>query len=115
MFSRDYNKPLAQTMTELVTKLEKRIGVTVGYKDTSTYDAIEHEGRVGKHGFDANLRLDKMIEIASRMENRPNIIVKAGVNAKWYLHLVPIDNIDADIDKQRWRDTVNSTMWIIEW
>ena len=103
-------------MTELVTKLEKRIGVTVGFKNTSSYDALEYEGRVGKHGFDANLRLDTMMEIASRMENRPNIIVKGGIHAKWYLHLVPSEKIDAAIDKQRWRNnSFNSTMWIIEW
>ena len=103
-------------MTELVTKLEKRIGVTVGYNDKSPYDAAEHEGRMGKHGFDANLSLAKMIEIASRMEARPNVIVKAGENAKWYLNRVPPDSIDAEIDKQRWRENSrNSTLWVIEW
>ena len=102
-------------MTELLTRLEKRVGMTVGYNDQSSYDAAEHEGRVGQHGFDKNLSLDHVITIASRMEVRPNVIVKAGENAKWYMFYILNEHIEAEIYKQRWRDTHNCTLWAIEW
>lgn len=42
--------------------------------------------RVGNSRFDKHLNLLNIIDIASKMLNpTPNIIVKAGPNAKWYI------------------------------
>ena len=104
---------------DFVKTIEKRDGADVGYHESPIHPADGSKDalkRVGKHGFDKTLTLDDMIGIASRMEERPNIIVKAGKNAKWYLKRFPTDTLDAEIEKQQWRDGVkNCTMWIIEW
>jgi len=50
------------------------------------------------------------------MEERPNIIVKAGDNAKWYLKRFPKDGIDAEFEKNRTRQGVKNTkLWVLEW
>ena len=106
-------------MSELVTKIEKRIGVDVGYNESPIHPpdgSKDAEKRVGKRGFMKTLTLDDMIGIASRMEERPNIIVKGGKNAKWYLKRFPKDIIEKEIENQQWRNNVkNCTMWVIEW
>jgi len=106
-------------MTKLVTKIERRDGVDVGYHESPLHPADgskDAEKRVGKRGFDKTLTLEDMIGIASRMEERPNIIVKAGLNAKWYLKRFPKESIDVEIEKQQWRPGVkNCTMWVVEW
>ena len=48
------------------------------------------------------------------MENKPNIIIKAGPNAKWYLKRFPINLLEIEINKQKWRDTTRCVMYIIE-
>ena len=45
----------------------------------------------------------------------PNIIIKAGPNAKWYMKKVHVDEIDNEIEKQKWRNTSRCTMFIIDW
>jgi hypothetical protein len=101
-----------------VTKLYMYPGADVGYHESvihpedGTNDANK---RVGKRGFDKTLTLDDMINIASRMEDPPNIIVKGGKNAKWYLKRIPKEMIEFEINKQRWRSTDNCTMWAVEW
>ena len=106
-------------MTKLVTKMERREGADVGYHESPLHPADgskDAEKRVGKRGFDKTLTLEDMIGIASRMEERPNIIVKAGLNAKWYLKRFPKESIDVEIEKQQWRPGVkNCTMWVVEW
>jgi hypothetical protein len=106
-------------MTKLVTKIERRDGADVGYHESPLHPADgskDAEKRVGKRGFDKTLSLEDMIGIASRMEERPNIIVKAGLNAKWYLKRFPKESIDVEIEKQQWRPGVkNCTMWVVEW
>ena len=50
------------------------------------------------------------------MDEKPNVVIKAGPRAKWYLKQCPKDLINIEIEKQRsWRDISRSTMWIIEW
>jgi hypothetical protein len=50
------------------------------------------------------------------MEEKPNIIIKAGTNAKWYIKKFDTNIIEEEILKQRnWRDISKSTMYIIEW
>jgi hypothetical protein len=59
------------------------------------------EGRVGKQGIDANYTLDMLKEIAYRMPEKPNIIIKSGKNAKWYIKKCPTDEIIREIEKFR--------------
>jgi hypothetical protein len=106
-------------MTELVRTIEKRVGADVGYHESVIHPADnskDAEKRVGKRGLDKTLTLDEVVAIASRMEERPNIIVKGGKNAKWYLKYFPRESIEEEIEKQQWRPNVkNCTMWVIEW
>ena len=59
------------------------------------------EGRVGKQGIDANYTLDMLKAIAYRMPEKPNIIIKSGKNAKWYIKKCPKDEIIIEIEKMR--------------
>ena len=43
------------------------------------------EGRVGIAGIDKTYSLEKVLALAYRMPGKPNIIIKAGRNAKWYI------------------------------
>ena len=99
---------------------EKRRGVDVGYTESNLHPA-NGEGRVGKAGIDKNYTLIQMIDLAYRMGERPNIIIKSGPNAKWYLKKFDPEIIDSakwylEIEKQnRWRDISRCTMYIINW
>jgi hypothetical protein len=100
---------------EHITFLEKRIGADLGYHESNLRPAND-EGCVGKCGLDKSLSLEEILEIAYKMNEKPNIIIKAGPRAKWYLKRCPKDSIDAEIEKQRsWRDISCCTMWIIVW
>ena len=46
---------------------------------------------------------------------RPNIIIKGGKNAKWYLKYCRIDKLDKEIEKTKFRDTSRCTLFIITW
>ncbi len=94
--------------------MRKRQGVDVGYHSANIHPA-DREGCVGKNGIDKTFTLEKMIELAYKMPNKPNIIIKAGPNAKWYLKRFPKDVIESEIQKQTWRDTSRCIMYIIEW
>jgi hypothetical protein len=59
------------------------------------------EGRVGAAGFNKANTLEMMKAIAHGMPGKPNIIVKAGKNAKWYIKTCPPDEILAEIEKLR--------------
>ena len=99
---------------EHISSFEKRIGCDVGYnKDNLDIPGCIH--RVGVSGFDKNLSLNDMINLAYSMKDKPNIIVKAGLNAKWYLKSFPKNEIDNEIEKQRWRNISRCTIWILEW
>lgn len=91
---------------------EIRHGVDVGY--SSNLHPANGEGRKGRQGIDQNLTLEQVILLARRMEEKPNIIIKAGKNAKWYFKRYSMQDLPAEIDKQQWRDTSKSTMYIIE-
>ena len=95
--------------------MQKRIGVDVGYHNNNIYPK-DCAYRVGKGGIDKSLTLEKIIELAYKMEEKPNIIIKAGPNAKWYLKKFSKDVIENEIEKQKkWRDLTHCTMYIIEW
>jgi hypothetical protein len=99
---------------EHIAMMRKRQGVDVGYHSANIHPA-DREGCVGKNGIDKTFTLEKMIELAYKMPNKPNIIIKAGPNAKWYLKRFPKDVIESEIQKQTWRDTSRCIMYIIEW
>ena len=85
--------------------IEKREGCDVGW----------HGSNIQPRGIDKSYTLDMVINLAYKMDDKPNIIIKAGKNAKWYMKKVPLDKIDDAIEKQKWRDTSRSTMYIIGW
>ena len=99
---------------EHVTLMQKRLGVDVGFNGSCHHPA-NGEGCVGKRGLDKHLSLERILEIAYEMDTKPNIIIKAGPRAKWYLKHFPKDFIERAIEKQKWRDISSATMWIIDW
>ena len=99
---------------EHVKKIEQRKGVDVGYNG-SNIQPIDREGCVGASGIDKSYTLDMVMKLAYKLDNKPNIIIKAGPNAKWYMKKVHVDEIDNEIEKQKWRDTSRCTMFIIDW
>jgi hypothetical protein len=99
---------------EFIKTMQMREGVDVGYNNSNIHPE-NREGCVGVNGLDKSLLLHQVVDIAYKMENRPNVIVKAGKNAKWYLKRFPKDQIDVEIQKQTWRDTSRSVMYLIEW
>ena len=99
---------------EHIKRIEKRRGVDVGYQQSNIHP-MDREGCVGVSGIDKSYTFEMVLNLAYKMENRPNIIVKAGPNAKWYLKRYPIEVIEEEISKQEWRDTSHCTMYIIEW
>lgn len=97
---------------ENLKSIKKISGVDVGYH-LSVIDPVDRKGCIGKRGIDKNYKLVDIIKLAK--EAKANIIVKGGKNAKWYLKNFPLDKIEEEIDKQRWRDTSRYSMWILEW
>ena len=75
------------------------------------------EGRVGKQGIDANYTLDMLKVIAYRMPEKPNIIIKSGINAKWYIKKCPNDEIIREIENMRnsvyCENARRSTMYVL--
>ena len=94
--------------------IEKRKGCDVGYHSSNIHP-IDREGCVGARGIDKSYTLDMVINLAYKMVEKPNIIIKAGQNAKWYMKKVPLNKIDEKVEKQKWRDTSRCTMYIIVW
>ncbi len=100
---------------EHIKQFQKRTGCDVGYHSSNLHPA-DGQGRVGKEGIDKNLSLVQVIELAYKMEEKPNILIKAGQNAKWYIKKFDPAIIEEEIKKQAsWRDVSRSTMYIIEW
>ena len=96
--------------------IEVRKGVDVGYHN-SNIDPINREGCVGSQGINKSFTLENVLELAYKIDepNRPNIIIKAGPNAKWYLKRFKKEFIEQEIHKQEWRDTSRCIMYIIDW
>ena len=101
---------------EHVKQFEKHIGCSVGYGPATNLYPANGEGRVGAEGIDKTYTLGQMIELAYKMPEKPNILIKAGPNAKWYIKKYDPSVIKDEIEKQKkWRDISNQIMWIIEW
>ena len=101
-------------MEHVKKPIKIRKGVDVGYNG-SNIQPIDREGCVGASGIDKSYTLDMVMDLAYKLDNKPNIIIKAGPNAKWYMKKVHVDVIDNEIEKQKWRDTSRCTMFIIDW
>jgi hypothetical protein len=100
---------------EHVKQYTVKFGCDVGYH-TSNLHPSSGEGRVGVSGIDKNYSLSKIIQLAYKMEEKPNILIKGGPNSKWYIKKFDTSVIEEEIQKQKkWRDTRRSTMYIIEW
>ena len=99
---------------EYFKNIEKRNGVDIGYKNDLHPE--DNKWRVGISGLDKTLKLHDLVDIAYAMKNpKPNIIIKGGKNAKWYLKYCLFDEIDKQIEKTKWRDSSRCTMYIITW
>ncbi len=95
--------------------IEIREGVDAGYTSSNLHPA-NGEGRKGKQGIDENFTLEQVIHLALGMDEKPNIIIKAGKNAKWYLKRFTMQELPAEIEKQLlWRpgSVSRCTMYII--
>ena len=98
---------------EHIKTIERRTGVDVGYH-SSNIDPINREGCVGRAKIDKSFTFEMVLELAYKMDDKPNIIIKTGPNAKWYLKRFQKDVIEDEINKQNWRNTTNCTMYLIE-
>ena len=98
-----------------IKQFQKRLGCDVGY-NSSNLHPTNGEGRVGVSGIDKNYTLGQILELAYKMEQKPNILIKAGPNAKWYIKKFDPSVIEEEIEKQNsWRDITRCTMYIVEW
>ena len=97
---------------EYVKALYKHIGVDVGFHG-SNLEPLNGKGRIGKAGIDKNYTLEQMVKLA--YEIKANVIVKSGPRAKWYLKRFPVCDINREIEKQAWRDTSKTIMYVISW
>lgn len=94
---------------EHITFLEKRVGSSLVCQE-SNLRPINYKSCVGKS------TLQRMLEIAYKMDDKPNIIIKEGFSGKWHLIRSPKDLINESIEKQKiWIDISQSTIWIIDW
>lgn len=96
---------------------EIKQGADVGYGVKCSIHPQNREGCVGKNGIDKNYTIEQVILLARRMEEKPNIIIKAGKNAKWYLKKCAAEDIQMECEKQQeWRpkSVARCTMYIIE-
>ena len=99
---------------EYFKTIEKREGCDVGWHSSNIHPT-DKEGCIGAAGIDSSYTLDMVMKLAYKMDDKPNIIIKAGKNAKWYMKKLLVDEIDNAIEKQKWRDTRRYTMYIIVW
>ena len=94
------------------TNIQKRNNSDVGFIGDAI-KPLNNKGCMGKNGIDKNFSLDELIDMAYEVD--ANIIIKSGLNAKWYLKKYPLHEIDNEISKKSYRDVARTTMWIIEW
>ena len=97
-----------------VTNIEVRMGIDVGFHSSNIHP-IDRDGCVGKQGINKSFTFEMVLNIASKIHEKPNIIIKAGKNAKWYLKRVQKELINDAIINQQWRDTSRCIMYIIDW
>ena len=99
---------------ENIKNITSKEGVDVGYHSSNMHPK-NGEGCKGKPGIDNGYTFEEVLKLAYNMEEKPNIIVKAGKNAKGCIKKIENDKIEEAMEKQRWRNTRNYKMYIIEW
>ena len=97
-------------MIENINYFEKRKGVDVGKIGSSNLSHPDFPD--SKKGYPKIMTLNEILNLAKILD--ANIIIKAGDNAKWYIKKVPKENIEEEIEKQKWRNTKTYTMYIVE-
>jgi hypothetical protein len=82
---------------------------------------VNGEGCGESNGIDKTYTFDMVRALAYQMPEKPNIIIKGGKNAMWYIKKCATNEIDREIEKLRncsssWeKKMVRCTMYIIEW
>lgn len=100
---------------EHISSLTRKLSADVGFRGKEDIN-IEHPFRVGASGYDKNLNLSQIVEIAYSINPKPNIIVKPGPNRKWYIKNIPYNEIEESISHANTRrNNEKSTLWIISW
>ena len=99
---------------QFVHAIRHYVGCDVGYTSSNMHPE-NGEHRVGRSGIDKNLSFEDVLRLARTMQPRPNVIVKGGQNAKWYMKRFLEEEIETQIQKQRWRDTSRVDMYVITW
>lgn len=99
---------------EHLKSMHKKIGCDVGYHSSNLHPK-DREGCVGKQGINKDFTFEQVLALAYKMEEKPNIIIKAGPKAKWYLKKFDLQTLDEEIEKQKWRNVSRSIMYVIEW
>ena len=107
---------------EYVACICPRKGCDVYWGTKHNIHPENREGCVGKGGIDKTFTLEQMVELAYKMEEKPNILTKAGINAKWYMKKIEPRDIESEIKIVTQRKShpspeqlSNYTMYIIEW
>ncbi len=102
---------------EHVRKYEKRDNADL--KWGKELRPVNGEGCGESNGIDKTYTLEKVLTLAYQMPEKPNIIIKAGKNAMWYIKQCAPSDIDQEIEKQRhscFQESMHRcTMHIIEW
>jgi hypothetical protein len=102
---------------EHVKKYERRDGVDL--KWGNNLRPVNGEGCGESNGIDKTYTFDMVRALAYAMEEKPNIIIKSGKNAMWYIKKCPKDEIDREIEKMQnscySKGASRCTMHIIEW
>ena len=101
---------------EYVKHMVPKEGCDVGWHSSNIHPK-DREGCVGKAGIDKSYTIDMVIQLAYRTQPRPNILIKTGPKAKWYMKQIDLTELDAKIQSQKWREdqTKNYIMYVIEW
>ncbi len=102
---------MEQTMQHVQT-IEKRIGWDV---ESPNIEPVNGEGCVGKGGIDKSYTLEMVIDLASKIPEKPNVIVRTGKKSKWYLKKIELNDIDRKRRPASWSNIENYTMYIIKW
>ena len=95
-------------------RIERIEGCDVGWHN-SNIDPVNREGCIGKGGINKSFTLEMVMNLAFKHPEKPNIIIKAGKNAKWYLKKIKPTDINQAMQSQKWRNTSLYTMYVIEW
>jgi hypothetical protein len=102
---------------EHVRKYEKRNNADL--KWGKELRPVNGEGCGKSNGIDKTYTFDMVKALAYQMPEKPNIIIKSGKKAMWYIKKCATAEIDQEIEKMKnscfWPRARRCTMHIIEW